>query len=568
MIEDCLMVFRRAVSESESEKEMAIHGRVHPECVNAGNPYHECGAICLEMISQGVTRKPKSRRKSGIKRGGAKQAHKFRNPNYGEERRAPNPNCPKSVNPFHDCGKNCTEDYPSNPQDIYEDPRSFILGAPVSKIRKEIKALSQPNSPQGAAKPVYLGVVASPRSPLSSRDSNKKSVDSDGGRSSTLCELLRHQQFEGTRSGNMSHESATIVEVTNNGSSSSQSNRKTVDLDTSRSGTLSHRELDEIRSRNRSLEIREVTNNASSSPNPNRKSVDSDTSRFTTLSRRQLDETRSRDLSLEIPEVTTNNASSPPKSNTNPNRKSIDFDTSMMSTTLSHQQFDETHSRDLSRESATNMEVTNNASSSSKSAAALYQQQFDKILSRDPSHESPIITQETNNDPIIPVGRYHVRAGIAPTLSSILDKYGDIAENCILESVSVISYVLECLCYLLRGIQSLTNSKPKVKELLAVLKDVESVGIDVSWLRDEVVIVNIQQQAECHLAIELVRRELESLMADLDSKEKDLAEAAAKVERLKVGLEELEGESLRLKEAVSCSWSLVEKFHGLGDSIL
>ncbi|CAN1174874.1 hypothetical protein LINPERPRIM_LOCUS10184 [Linum perenne] len=548
MIEDCLRVFRRAGSESESEKEMAIHGRVHPECVNAGNPYHECGAICLEMISQGVTRKPKSRRKSGIKRGGAKQAHKFRNPNYGEERRAPNPNCPKSVNPFHDCGKNCTEDYPSNPQDIYEDPRSFILGAPVSKIRKEIKALSQPNSPQGAAKPVYLGVVASPRSPLSNRDSNKKSADSDGGRSTTLCELLRHQQFEGTRSGNMSHESATIVEVTNNGSSSSQSNRKSVDLDTRRSGTLSRRELDDIRSRNRSLEIREVTNNASSSPNPNRKSVGSDTSRFTTLSRRQLDETHSRDLSLEIPEV-TNNASSPPKSNT------------------THQQFDETHSRDLSRESATNMEVTNNASSSSK-AAALYQQQFDKILSRDPSHESPIITQETNNDPIIPVGRYHVRAGIAPTLSSILDKYGDIAENCILESISVISYVLECLCYLLRGIQSLTNSKPKVKELLAVLKDVESVGIDVSWLRDEVVIVNIQQQAECHLAIELVRRELESLMADLDSKEKDLAEAAAKVERLKVGLEELEGESLRLKEAVSCSWSLVEKFHGLGDSIL
>ncbi|CAN1259565.1 hypothetical protein LINPERPRIM_LOCUS10184 [Linum perenne] len=468
MIEDCLRVFRRAGSESESEKEMAIHGRVHPECVNAGNPYHECGAICLEMISQGVTRKPKSRRKSGIKRGGAKQAHKFRNPNYGEERRAPNPNCPKSVNPFHDCGKNCTEDYPSNPQDIYEDPRSFILGAPVSKIRKEIKALSQPNSPQGAAKPVYLGVVASPRSPLSNRDSNKKSADSDGGRSTTLCELLRHQQFEGTRSGNMSHESATIVEVTNNGSSSSQSNRKSVDLDTRRSGTLSRRELDDIRSRNRSLEIREVTNNASSS----------------------------------------------------------------------------------------------------SKAAALYQQQFDKILSRDPSHESPIITQETNNDPIIPVGRYHVRAGIAPTLSSILDKYGDIAENCILESISVISYVLECLCYLLRGIQSLTNSKPKVKELLAVLKDVESVGIDVSWLRDEVVIVNIQQQAECHLAIELVRRELESLMADLDSKEKDLAEAAAKVERLKVGLEELEGESLRLKEAVSCSWSLVEKFHGLGDSIL
>jgi hypothetical protein len=39
------------------EKEMAENGRVHPDCVNAANPYHECGVACLEKISQGQGRK-------------------------------------------------------------------------------------------------------------------------------------------------------------------------------------------------------------------------------------------------------------------------------------------------------------------------------------------------------------------------------------------------------------------------------------------------------------------------------------------------------------------------------
>jgi hypothetical protein len=41
------------------EKEMAENGRVHPDCMNASNPYHECGVACLERISQGKRRKEK-----------------------------------------------------------------------------------------------------------------------------------------------------------------------------------------------------------------------------------------------------------------------------------------------------------------------------------------------------------------------------------------------------------------------------------------------------------------------------------------------------------------------------
>ncbi|CAN0910139.1 hypothetical protein LINGRAHAP2_LOCUS26125 [Linum grandiflorum] len=445
----------RALSGAERETEMAINGRVHSECVNAGNPYHECGVVCLEKISQGVTRNPKKTKK---KKSG-KEADQIRKTDP-QERRAANPNCPKSANPFHDCGQNCTHytqpnEDSTNLQDIDEDDQlsgSFILGAAVSTIRKEIKALSQPNSPQGLKPAAYnLGVVvSSPRSPLSNTNSNKKSsMDSDA--SSRLTTL-----------------------------------------------STSHQHFDEKGSRNHSLEsvpsvIMEVTDNASYSPK------------------------------------------SAALSNTNPDKKSIDSDTT-------RQQLDEVRSQNhLSRESPMITEVTNSASS-------------------------------PKSDSTIPVGRYLVKSAIAPTLSSVLEKYGDIAENCNLKSTSMVSYTLECLCYLLQELlQCPSKSKSKAKELLAVFKDVESAGIDTSWLRNEVKIVNSQQQAECDLAIELVKRELESLMKDLAAKEQAVADAEVKVEKLKVGLEQLEGESLRLKESASSSWLLVENFHGsksLGDGVL
>lgn len=33
------------------------NGRVHPNCANASNPYHECGMACLEKIAQGQGQK-------------------------------------------------------------------------------------------------------------------------------------------------------------------------------------------------------------------------------------------------------------------------------------------------------------------------------------------------------------------------------------------------------------------------------------------------------------------------------------------------------------------------------
>ncbi|KAG5247953.1 GCIP-interacting family protein [Salix suchowensis] len=60
---------------------MAENGRVHPDCVNSSNPYHECGVACLEKLSQGKRMKEKKQR-----------VH---------------PDCINASNPYHECVEYC-----------------------------------------------------------------------------------------------------------------------------------------------------------------------------------------------------------------------------------------------------------------------------------------------------------------------------------------------------------------------------------------------------------------------------------------------------------------------------
>lgn len=46
---------------SKHSESMAETGRVHPNCVNAANPYHECGMACLDKIAQGQGQKEKKK---------------------------------------------------------------------------------------------------------------------------------------------------------------------------------------------------------------------------------------------------------------------------------------------------------------------------------------------------------------------------------------------------------------------------------------------------------------------------------------------------------------------------
>lgn len=215
-----------------------------------------------------------------------------------------------------------------------------------------------------------------------------------------------------------------------------------------------------------------------------------------------------------------------------------------------------------------NLEVTNAPTSKSLNST------FSNISRA--SEESDDEIQSVISDSCVSVGKYHVRSTAASILQLILDKYGDIAANCRLESTSLRAYYLECLCSVVQELQSTSLnqlSKSKVKEFLAVLKDIESVQIDVSWLRSilneltEAMELNKQQQAaeeaksNCIHTIESTKKELESMMEDLAKKEKEVAAAKALVEETKARLRELELESCRLSDTILSTRSKMEKFH-------
>ncbi|KAJ6368849.1 hypothetical protein OIU78_001259 [Salix suchowensis] len=189
------------------------------------------------------------------------------------------------------------------------------------------------------------------------------------------------------------------------------------------------------------------------------------------------------------------------------------------------------------------------------------------------------------SDSCVSVGKYHVRENFASVLELILDKYGDIAAGSRLESASMRAYYLECLCTVVQELQCTPFkqlTKSKVREMLAVLKDVESAQIDVSWLRDKLhdlaegMELSSQQQAaeeaksKCDHAIESMKKELESMMEDLAQKERAVAVAKALISETRDRLSKLELDSSRLGETISSIWSTVEKFHDkpLADEIL
>lgn len=163
----------------------------------------------------------------------------------------------------------------------------------------------------------------------------------------------------------------------------------------------------------------------------------------------------------------------------------------------------------------------------------------------------------------VPVGRYHVKESFAPILQSIFDKYGDIGESCHLESVVMRSYYIECVCFVIQELQStsiMELTKSKVKELLAILNDVESAQLRVTWLRtvvneiaENIKLIDEHQSVEAAKAdsdseMESLRKELESKMEILTQKEREVTDIKTKIEGIRERLSELEMKSSDLEK--------------------
>lgn len=172
------------------------------------------------------------------------------------------------------------------------------------------------------------------------------------------------------------------------------------------------------------------------------------------------------------------------------------------------------------------------------------------------------------SDSSISVGKYSVKESSLSTLQMIFDRYGDIAANCQLESMAMRSYYLQSVCSVIQELQSISMkqlTKSKVKEILAILKDVESAGIDIGWLcsalAETAETIELMNQ---HRAFELAKanceQDIESTRKQLESQVEELADLKKVVAETRAHLRELELKSSVLGENIGSIKSKVDKF--------
>ncbi|XP_061372476.1 uncharacterized protein LOC133314940 [Gastrolobium bilobum] len=187
-------------------------------------------------------------------------------------------------------------------------------------------------------------------------------------------------------------------------------------------------------------------------------------------------------------------------------------------------------------------------------------------------------TESVISESRIAVGIYNVKESFAPILRSILDKYGDIGASCHLESVVMRSYYVECVCFMVQELQSasiMQLNKSKVKELLAILKDVESAQLRVAWLRgtldeigENIEFINQHQDVEVEKVnsdreVESLRKELESELETLAQKEQEVADIKTRIPDTRERLTELELKSSALEKSMLSIKSNVDNLHSI-----
>ncbi|KAL1190205.1 hypothetical protein V5N11_016598 [Cardamine amara subsp. amara] len=177
----------------------------------------------------------------------------------------------------------------------------------------------------------------------------------------------------------------------------------------------------------------------------------------------------------------------------------------------------------------------------------------------------------------VSLGSYKVRASVSATLQQILDKHGDIGSNSTLQSLPTKSYSLETLAAVVLELQLTPLNELKetrVLEMLAVVKDVESVKIRAGWLReilDEILEAakhyyehktTVVEKEVCERDVRLGRVELEKILKEVKLKEDEVKDFRKGVMEMAGRLGELEMKRAHLEKLLAFLSSKVDKFQG------
>ncbi|KAG5390301.1 hypothetical protein IGI04_031842 [Brassica rapa subsp. trilocularis] len=186
-------------------------------------------------------------------------------------------------------------------------------------------------------------------------------------------------------------------------------------------------------------------------------------------------------------------------------------------------------------------------------------------------------SQSMISESYVSVANYRVKSSVAETLQAIISKHGDIAASSKLQSNVTRSYYLESLAAVVMelrtsGLKDLT--KTRVAEMAAVVKDMESVKIEVTWLKKAV--AELGEAVECAGEYEAAKAEreacerdmkarkgeMEEMREELGKREKEIRECRERVTAVAGKLGQLEMKGSRLSKNLEMFHSKVDKFQG------
>ncbi|XVF59695.1 hypothetical protein PTKIN_Ptkin07bG0296700 [Pterospermum kingtungense] len=87
---------------------------------------------------------------------------------------------------------------------------------------------------------------------------------------------------------------------------------------------------------------------------------------------------------------------------------------------------------------------------------------------------------------LVTVEGYRVNEAYAPILRNVMEKHGDIAANCIAETVEGRSFFLEKICEIMQTLQTTKFediTQAEVKKMIALVGDLGRLNLDVEWLQ-------------------------------------------------------------------------------------
>ncbi|KAG2291035.1 hypothetical protein Bca52824_037704 [Brassica carinata] len=186
-------------------------------------------------------------------------------------------------------------------------------------------------------------------------------------------------------------------------------------------------------------------------------------------------------------------------------------------------------------------------------------------------------SQSMISESYVSISNYRVKASVAETLQAIIDKHGDIAASSKLQSNVTRSYYLESLAAVVMELRTTSLrdlTKTRVAEMAAVVKDMESVKIDVSWLRKAMAELGeaVEHAGEyeaakaerevCERDLEKRKGEMEEMREELGKREKEVRECRERVTAVAGKLGQLEMKGSRLNKNLEVFHSKVDKFQG------